>query len=108
MKNVFKRAAKGAHVPHHKNTQNSATVDMPVPAKILLPMQQHIGAAAVPVVKEGDPVFVGTVVGDVASPLSAPMKSIPSDAGASAHAPNDWKSSESLRMSVWGRKSTRL
>ena len=75
MKNVFKRAAKGAHVPHHKNTQNSATVDMPVPAKILLPMQQHIGAAVAPVVKEGDPVFVGTVVGESASPLSAPIHS---------------------------------
>ena len=73
IKNVFKRAAKGAHVPHNKNTQNTMTVDMPVPEKILLPMQQHIGAPCVPTVKVGDLVKVGQVVGDTSQFVSAPI-----------------------------------
>lgn len=75
MKNVFKRAAKGAHVPHSKNTQNVATVEMPVPAKILLPMQQHIGAAAVPMVNKGDQVCVGTLIGRAEGYVSANIHS---------------------------------
>ncbi|WP_243165834.1 electron transport complex subunit RsxC [Anaerofilum hominis] len=75
IKNVFKRAAKGAHVPHNKNTQNTMTVDMPVPEKILLPMQQHIGGTAVPMVKKGDQVFVGTLVGRAEGYISAPIHS---------------------------------
>ncbi len=75
MKNVFKRAAKGAHLPHNKNTQNISTVDLPVPEKILLPMQQHIGAPAVPVVKKGDQVYVGTLIGRAEGYVSAPIHS---------------------------------
>lgn len=40
-----------------------ATVAMPLPEKIVLPMQQHIGAPCTPTVKKGDAVLVGTVVG---------------------------------------------
>ncbi|MEG1641307.1 MAG: electron transport complex subunit RsxC, partial [Ruthenibacterium sp.] len=40
----LKRAALGAPVPHYKNTAKSTTVKMPLPAKIIIPMQQHIGA----------------------------------------------------------------
>ncbi len=75
MKNVFKRAAKGAHLPHNKNTQNISTVDLPVPEKILLPMQQHIGAPAVPVVKKGDQVYVGSLIGRAEGYVSAPIHS---------------------------------
>ena len=75
MKNVFKRAAKVAHLPHNKNTQNISTVDLPVPEKILLPMQQHIGAPAVPVVKKGDQVYVGTLIGRAEGYVSAPIHS---------------------------------
>ena len=75
MKNIFKRAAKGARLAHNKNTQNIATVDLPVPEKILLPMQQHIGATAVPMVKKGDKVFVGTLIGRAEGYVSAPIHS---------------------------------
>ncbi|MCI6640384.1 MAG: electron transport complex subunit RsxC [Pygmaiobacter massiliensis] len=75
MKNIFKRAAKGAHVPHLKNTSNTATVDMPLPSKIILSMSQHIGAPAVPVVKKGDEVCVGTLVGKEGGFVSAPIYS---------------------------------
>ena len=75
MKNRFKRAAKGARLAHNKNTQNIATVDLPVPEKILLPMQQHIGGTAVPMVKKGDQVYVGTLIGRADGYVSAPIHS---------------------------------
>ena len=65
----------GAAVPHRKNTKDCVTVDMPVPAKVTMVMQQHIGAPCTPTVKVGDEVFVGTVVGDSTAPFSAPIHS---------------------------------
>ena len=59
----LKRAAKGSGVPHHKATAGLATQTMLLPEKIVLMMQQHIGAPCVPVVKKGDKVEVGTLVG---------------------------------------------
>lgn len=59
----LKRAAQGASVPHDKRTAKLETVKMPLPSKIVLSMNQHIGAPATPTVKKGDEVFVGTVVG---------------------------------------------
>lgn len=65
----------GAAVPHRKSTKDCATVDMPVPAKVTMVMQQHIGAPCTPTVKVGDEVFVGTIVGDSTAPFSAPIHS---------------------------------
>lgn len=59
----MKHSALGVAVPHHKATANSKTVRMPLPAKLVLSMQQHIGAPCVPTVEKGDAVFVGTCVG---------------------------------------------
>ena len=58
------RTHGGAAVPHHKNTWELPTATMPPPERVILPMQQHLGAPCVPTVKKGDTVFVGTVVGD--------------------------------------------
>ena len=69
------RTHGGAHVPHHKNTSMMPTVDMPPPAKVVLPMQQHIGAPCVPAVKKGDHVYVGTVVGEAKAFVCAPIHS---------------------------------
>lgn len=55
------RSAKGAAVPHRKNTAGFATQVMPLPSKIVLPMSQHIGAPCEVAVKKGDAVKVGTV-----------------------------------------------
>ncbi len=71
----LKRAAKGARVPHLKGTAGAATVKMPLPEKIVLPMQQHIGAPCTPTVKKGDAVCVGTVVGRAGGPVSADIHS---------------------------------
>ena len=71
----LKRAAYGAHVPHCKSTAGLATEKMPVPAKIVLPMQQHIGAPCTPCVQKGDTVYVGTVVGKAGGFVSADIHS---------------------------------
>jgi electron transport complex protein RnfC len=71
----LKRSAEGARVPHLKGTANLATEKMPLPSKLVLPMQQHIGAPAVPVVKKGDTVLVGTVVGEAKGAVSANVHS---------------------------------
>lgn len=65
------RRARGAAVPHRKDTAEMPTTTMPVPADIVLPMQQHIGALCEPVVKKGDHVDVGSLVGHAPRGLSA-------------------------------------
>ena len=67
----LKRSAEGAGVPHVKGTAGMATVVMPAPSKVTLPMSQHIGAPAQPVVKKGDTVYVGTLVGKAGGFVSA-------------------------------------
>ena len=65
----------GVHPPHRKHTAESETVVMPPPSAIVLAMSQHLGVPCDPVVRPGDPVEVGQVVGDSDSPLSAPVHS---------------------------------
>lgn len=69
------RTHGGAPVPHHKNTAQNPSVVMPPPEKIVLPMQQHIGAPCVPTVKKGDHVYVGQVVGNSDAYVCAPIHS---------------------------------
>lgn len=69
------RTHGGAAVPHHKNTWDIPTSTMPPPEKVILPMQQHIGAPCIPTVNKGDHVFVGTVVGDNPAPMCVPVHS---------------------------------
>ena len=63
----------GASVPHRKNTADSESVVMPPPERVIIAMQQHIGAPCEPTVKPGDPVAVGQVVGDTKAFVSAPI-----------------------------------
>ena len=67
------RTHGGAAVPHHKNTWDIPSSTMPPPEKVILPMQQHIGAPCIPTVKKGGHVYVGTVVGDSDAYVSAPV-----------------------------------
>ena len=52
-----------------------AAVRMEAPSSVLIPMAQHIGAPASVTVKLGDTVFVGTVIGEAAGFVSAPVHS---------------------------------
>lgn len=63
----------GVKVDHHKDTAELEVLRMPVPAKVVLPMQQHIGAPCTPTVKVGDEVAVGQVIGDSDKFVSAPI-----------------------------------
>ncbi len=75
MMKFLKRSAQGASVPHDKGTTNLETVKMALPTKIVLSMNQHIGAPAVPVVAKGDQVYVGSVVGTAGGFVSANIHS---------------------------------
>ena len=72
---AVKQVRGGVHVSHHKNTAEMPVVRINPPQKIVLPMQQHIGAPCEPVVKVGDIVSVGQVVGDTDKFVSAPIHS---------------------------------
>lgn len=65
----------GVHVPHRKNTQEMAAVRMPAPATVTIPMAMHIGKPAIPIVKVGDDVFVGTLIAQQDGFVSAPIYS---------------------------------
>ena len=65
----------GIKLKHRKNTENSATVDFPLPSKVKIPMSMNMGAPCQPLVKVGDEVKVGQKIGDADAPFSAPIHS---------------------------------
>ena len=70
---AVKKVRGGVKVDHHKNTAECEVVRLPIPSKVVIPMQQHIGAPCEPVVKVGDEVAVGQVIGDTDKFVSAPI-----------------------------------
>ena len=75
---------KGIHIPHNKATAEQETTFMPLPSKVMLPMQQHVGAPCVPQVKRRQHVEVGQLIGhsdarmsaDIFSPVSGIVREI--------------------------------
>lgn len=63
----------GTHVAEHKNTQRRQIEYMPAPAKVSIPLAQHIGAPCKPLVKVGDHVWCGQIIGDVEGGLGCPV-----------------------------------
>ena len=70
---AVKKVRGGVKVDHHKNTAEKEVERLPVPSKVVIPMQQHIGAPCDPVVKVGDIVAVGQLIGDSDKYVSAPI-----------------------------------
>ncbi len=70
MANTFKG---GIHVPENKNTCLCPIQELPAPKTVCIPMQQHIGAPAAPLVKKGDTVCMGEIIGKTDSGLSCPV-----------------------------------
>jgi electron transport complex protein RnfC len=64
-----------ARLPHRKSTAAMPPVAMEPPKTVTIPMSQHIGAPATPVCAVGDTVFVGTLIGEAAGFVSAPVHS---------------------------------
>ena len=64
----------GLPVPHFKNTAGYAPERIPIPAQVRLPMSMHSGRPANPVVKVGDEVKVGQLIGEAAEgKVSSPV-----------------------------------
>ena len=64
---------KGIKVPHRKNTAGSEVKRMVIDNTITLPTIMHIGAPAVPVVKAGDHVDVGSLIAEQDGFVSFPV-----------------------------------
>lgn len=70
---AVKKGKGGIYMAHHKNTAESPVVRMTEPQTVVLPMQQHIGAPCLPLVKAGDKVKAGQIIGDTDKFVSAPI-----------------------------------
>jgi len=71
---VFKKGFKkgGINLPHHKEeTENRSFVNGPIPKKVKVPLLQHIGKPAIPIVKLGDKVEEGQLIGKMDSDFSS-------------------------------------
>lgn len=69
----FTRFHGGVSPKHAKHTQDCAIRQMPVPKQVIIPMGQHIGAPCVPIVKPGDLVKKGQVIGAAEAFLCSPI-----------------------------------
>jgi len=65
----------GVELPHLKGTENCESQVLPTPKKVVISMQQHVGAPCEPTVAVGDKVFVGQPIGDCSAYVSAPIHS---------------------------------
>ncbi len=65
----------GVHPPEKKLTVDKPITTIPVPQKIWVPLSQHIGAPASPVVQKGDAVLVGQLLAEQKGFVSAPVHS---------------------------------
>lgn len=61
------------HMEEYKYTADSPIVKMPAPNKVYIPLSQHIGAPCAPIVKVGDTVDKGQIIGVVEKGLGCPV-----------------------------------
>ena len=67
----FQKKMRGVRLAHRKSTERQSALRMPPPSLVTLPMSMHIGAPAKPIVKVGDPVFVGQKIAEASGFVSA-------------------------------------
>lgn len=65
----------GVHLDEHKYTEAFESEEISPPARVYIPMSQHIGAPCNPLVKKGDRVLLGQKIGDVTGGLGCPVHS---------------------------------
>ncbi len=65
----------GIHPPENKFSADKKTEILPIPTQVTIPIAQHIGAPATPVVKKGDTVKVGTLIATASGFVSANIHS---------------------------------
>lgn len=75
-KERFKSFKGGIHPPYNKELASSKAIQQaPIPAEVVIPLAQHIGAPNSPLVSPGDRVAVGQKIGDTDAFVSAPVHS---------------------------------
>lgn len=73
---MFRTFRKGGiHPPENKLSSEKEIQSIPTPAEVRIPLGQHIGAPATPVVKRGDVVKVGTLIAKASGFISANIHS---------------------------------
>ncbi|MEW5729537.1 MAG: electron transport complex subunit RsxC [Pseudomonadota bacterium] len=80
------RVRGGVHPDYRKElSSEKATVPFPLPKRLYMPLQQHIGAPAEPLVAIGDRVLKGQMIargaGAVSAPVHAPTSGVVADIG---------------------------
>lgn len=65
----------GIHPKEHKLSAGKAIQAVALPEQVIIPLSQHIGAPCQPVVKKGDKVKVGTLIGKTVGFVSANIHS---------------------------------
>ena len=65
----------GIHVPENKLSAGEKSVALPLPEQVVIPLSQHAGAPAKPVVAKGDEVKTGTLIAEAAGFISANIHS---------------------------------
>ena len=68
-----KSAPYGVKVPERKFSEKSPIEPAPLPEKVVIPLQQHIGAPAQALVKKGEKVLTGQKIADSDKFVSAPI-----------------------------------
>lgn len=65
----------GIKIPHFKNTADTVPIHIPVPKTVIIPMSMHIGKPAEILVKRGDNVKVGQLIGKADGNISSHIHS---------------------------------
>ncbi|MDO5724889.1 MAG: electron transport complex subunit RsxC [Tissierellia bacterium] len=66
----------GVHIPEYKEfSEGAAVTNAQIPSIVYIPMSQHVGAPCEPIVKKGDYVKVGQLIGHNEAGLSADIHS---------------------------------
>ena len=79
------RLRGGIHAEEHKDITSGVPIacDMPLPKKLYIPVQQHVGKPAEPLVKVGDKVLKGQLLahsqGTISAPVHAPSSGMIAD-----------------------------
>lgn len=65
---------RGIHPPENKHLTEASPLEfLPPPEKVFIPLHQHFGAPAAPLVKKGDEVLLGQKIGESKALFSAPV-----------------------------------
>lgn len=65
----------GVHPPENKLSASEKIQTLPVPEQVTIPLSQHIGAPATPVVQKGDTVKAGQLIAQANGFVSANIHS---------------------------------